>query len=97
VAYGWICVSQVIAGVVLWIVSLFLAYKLELFENFRDWAAISRVAFYCGQALIPPGLVFNLLPPTHWMMVPVVLYVVLNIAANRALGRKFKNSIVGKG
>src|SRR3569833_1330100 len=91
VAFIWISVRFVFSGLIVWASCMLLAYKLQLFENFREWPTVSRGGFYCGQGLIPLALGFILIPLTYWIVLPIVLYGLLNIAANRALTRKLKS------
>jgi hypothetical protein len=91
-AYGWSFLGYVYAGVSLYLIFMFLAYKMELFEHLREWPRISRVALYCGPILLVLGCYFSAKQTSYLMLIPTAIYAALSILGGLALVGKFNAS-----
>lgn len=88
-AFIWISVRYVVAGLVLYCVFMIFAYKMSLFEDVRKWPKISRMTLYCGPPLLGVGLYYSTQSFGYWMIIPLVIYGGLSIAGGLALMGKF--------
>lgn len=88
-AFIWLVAGYIVAGLALYVVSMFLAYKMWLFENVRRWPRISRAPLYCGPPLLGVGLYLSTQPPSYSMIIPLVVYGALSVAGGLALVGKF--------
>lgn len=92
VAYGWIILGYVVAGLVLYAVFVFAAYRLGLFQRISDWPWIAKFALASGLLLMGVGCFVSVLPSTYSMLIPAAVYVILTIFGGLAL--RAKNSEV---
>jgi hypothetical protein len=91
-AYGWISLKYVIAGLILYFVSMIFAYKMWLFENVKSWPKVSLAALYCGPPLLGLGVYFSTQPFGYSMLIPLGIYLVLSIFGGFALVGKFNTT-----
>jgi len=85
IAYGWIVVKYVVAGLILYGVFAFGAYKLQLFQNLGNWPTLSKAALFLGPFLIGLGLYYSTQPPSYVVIVPGAVYGLLSVLAGLAL------------
>jgi len=88
VAYGWIFLGYVRAGLILLLLFMLGAYRMRLFEHVRSWPAISRITLISGAPLICLGLYFSTLTTATWMVIPAAAYAILGIGGGAALKGK---------
>jgi hypothetical protein len=84
-AYAWMVVHYVWAGLCLYLFALVVAYLSGAFRDFRSWPRISRVALYAGVPFTILGLYFSSQPTSYWMLLPLALQSLLSIVAGLAL------------
>jgi cytochrome b subunit of formate dehydrogenase len=84
-AYGWIFLGYVTAGLTVYIIFSFGAYWVHLFDDIKDWPRVSRVALGCGPPLICVGLYFSTQKLSYWMLIPGGIYMLLSILGGVAL------------
>lgn len=63
------------------------AYPLHLFESFRGWPAIAKVALVLSPVLVGSGLVWPAFLLGYWIMLVAGAYGVLTAVAGFALNR----------
>jgi hypothetical protein len=85
IAYGWIVVHFVVAGVVLYLLGLFVSYRTGAFERFGSWPTSSKVAFYMGVPYIALALYFSTRTTTYSMAIPAIIYALVCIVGGLAL------------
>jgi hypothetical protein len=88
-AYGWIFLGHAIAGSVLFLSFMAIAYKMDLFEHLNSWPRISQAALLSGLPLIGIGLHFSTQETNYSMLIPGGIYMALSIAGGIALVGKF--------
>jgi len=84
-AYGWIFLGYVVAGLSLYFAFMAGAYKMELFKHVKKWPVVSRAALYCGPVLMALGCYFSTRQTSYFMLIPVGIYAMLGTFAYRAL------------
>ena len=84
-AYGWIIVHYVVAGIGLYFIALVVAYKTGVFDNYARWPMVSKVALYTGVPYMVLGVYFSTQPTTYSMLIPAGLNVLLSIVGGLAL------------
>ena len=84
-AYFLLTVRFVLWGVVLYAVSLLVAYKMNLLEQLKNWPLTSRAALFSGVALITVGIYCSTQQPSYLMAIPALAYTVLSIVGGFAL------------
>jgi hypothetical protein len=55
-AYAWIFLGFVTAGMLLYAFFMAAAFKIKLFRGLQPWSAISKLALFSGPPLIALGL-----------------------------------------
>lgn len=83
----WVGVNYVAAGFILYAAALFLTHKFGLFAQFKNWPKVSKAALYASPLLLVVGLYFSTLPPTYWVIAPLVTHALLCMAGGLALGK----------
>jgi len=89
-AYGWIVVGFVTAGLLLYAFFMAAAIKIKLFSGLQRWPAISKLALFSGPPLIALGLYFSSLQTGYYMLIPLVVYFSITTFGLRAIASKFK-------
>ena len=90
-AYLWISLKHAVAGLTLYVVFLFFAYKMWLFENVKRWPKSSLITLYSGPLLLAIGLYFSTQPYGYAILIPLGVYAALSIAGGLALVGKFNS------
>jgi hypothetical protein len=88
-AYGWVSLRYVAAGLAFYAVFMFGAYEIRLFEDVRKWPIISQVTLGGGPLLLCVGLYFSTQPYAYTILIPAAIYLVISIAGGIALMGKF--------
>jgi hypothetical protein len=73
-AYVWISLGFVTAGLILYTVFMVAAFKIKLFEGLQWWPTISKLTLLGGPALIALGLYFSTVETSRHMIVPLLVY-----------------------
>ena len=90
-AYCWIVVGFVTAGMLLYAFFMAAAIKIKLFSGLQQWPAISKLALFIGPPLIALGLYFSSLQTGYYMLIPVVVYFSITTFGWRAIDSKSKS------
>lgn len=85
IAYVWIVVHWVIAGVSLYLIALFVTYKSGAFDRLSQWPTVSKIVLYAGAPFIFLGLYFSTQPTRHSMIIPLFVQGLLSVVAWLAL------------
>lgn len=89
-AYAWIFLGFVTAGMLLYIFFMAAAVKMKLFRGLQQWPAISKLALFSGPPLIALGLYFSTIQTRSSMLIPLVVYFSISTFGWRAKASKFK-------
>lgn len=73
-AYGWIFLGFVTAGILLFALFMAAAFKIKLFDGLQQWPAISKLTLLSGPALIALGLYFSTIETSRYMVLPLIAY-----------------------
>src|ERR1700722_15250186 len=73
-AYVWIFLGFVTAGLLLDIFFMAGAFKIKLFRELQQGPAISKLALFSGPPLIALGLYFSTIQTSYYMLIPLVVY-----------------------
>lgn len=88
-AYLMLAVRYRFTGISVYLIAIFIAYNVGVFENLQSWPKVSRFALYTGPVLIIAGLYFSTQVASYSMMIPTVVYGAFCIVAGIALVGKF--------
>jgi hypothetical protein len=89
-AYVWIYLGFVTAGMLLYTFFMVAAFKIELFRGLQQWPAISKLALFSGPPLIALGLYFSTMQTRYYMVIPLVVYFSISTFGGRAIALKSK-------
>ncbi|HEY2782371.1 MAG TPA: hypothetical protein VGI90_16435 [Steroidobacteraceae bacterium] len=81
VAYVWIVVGWVVAGVALYLIAVFVTYKSRAFESLSQWPMLPKLVLYEGALFILFALVLSTQPTQYWMIIPLGLQGVISVIA----------------
>jgi hypothetical protein len=73
-AYAWIFLGFVTAGILLYTFFMAAAFKIKLFRELQQWSAISKLALFSGPPLIALGLYFSTIQTEYYMLIPLAVY-----------------------
>jgi hypothetical protein len=82
-AYMWIFLGFVTAGLLLYGFFMAAAFKIKLFEGFRKWPTLSKLALFSGPPFIALGLYFSTIQTRDYMLIPLVVYLLISYLALR--------------
>ena len=88
-AYLMLAVRYRVTGISVYLIAIFIAYKLGVFESLKKWPKVSQFALYAGPVFIVAGLYFSTQAASYSMMIPTVVYGAFCIVAGIALVGKF--------
>jgi hypothetical protein len=89
-AYAWIFLGFVTAGMLLYALFMAAPVKIKLFRGLRQWPAISRLALMSGPLLVALGLYFSTIQTSYYMVIPLIVYFSISIVSGRAKATKFR-------
>jgi hypothetical protein len=88
-AYVWILLGFVTAGLLLYVGFMAAAFRIALFRRFKEWPKISKIALFSGPLLLALGLYFSTIQISYSMLIPLVVYYSITTFGSRAVALKF--------
>jgi hypothetical protein len=92
-AYAWIFLGFVTAGILLYTFFMAAAFKIKLFRGLQQWSAISKLALFSGPPLIALGLYFSTIRTEYYMLIPLAVYYSISTFGWRATALKSKEPL----
>jgi hypothetical protein len=89
-AYAWIYLGFVTAGLLLYVFFIAAAFKIKLFWRWRRWPISSKLALFSGPALLSLGLYFSTIQTGYYMLGPLIIYFAISAVGCRAIAVKFE-------
>jgi hypothetical protein len=89
-AYVWIILGFVTAGLLLYAFFMAAAFKIKLFRGLQQWPAISKLALFSGPPLIVLGLYFSRIQTGYYMLIPLAVYYAISSFGWRTTDLKSK-------
>jgi hypothetical protein len=77
IAYAWIILGFVTAGLLLYAFFTAAAFKIKLFRGLQQWSAIAKVGLFSGPVLIALGFYFSTIPTGYYMLIPLIAYLLI--------------------
>ena len=84
-AYAWVMVRFVFAGLALYVICIAVGYKMGLFRALQAWPATSKLALFWSPAHIAIAIYWSTQTPSYLMLVPELAYMLLTIVGGLAL------------
>jgi len=89
-AYAWIFLGFVTAGMLVYTFFMAAAFKIKLFRGLQQWFAISKLALVSGPPLIALGLYFSTIQTRYYLLVPLAVYYSIRTLGWRATASKHR-------
>jgi hypothetical protein len=90
IAYAWIFLGFVTAGMLLYAFFMAAAFKINLLRGLQQWSAISKLALFSGPPLIALGLFFSTIQTSYYMLIPLATYYAISTFTSRSRVLKSK-------
>jgi hypothetical protein len=90
VAYVWIILGFVTAGLFLYAFFTAAAFKIKLFGGLQQWSAIAKCGLFSGPPLIALGLYFSNIQTSYYMLIPLAVYFLITSMGWSSIASKSK-------
>lgn len=84
-AFIWLSAGYIRTGLLLYLASVAIAYRIGLFRRLREWPLSSKVTLACGPPLVALGWFFSTVQITYTMLIPILLYAALSMIGGMQL------------
>ena len=86
-AYIWLMAGYLRSGLILFSLSMIIAFRMGLFRRIPEWPVISKITLACAAPLIGFGCYFSTQRTEYIAWIPGLIYCALSIPGGLALRR----------